>query len=325
VTRKQFLVMLAGLLSFLIISRVPFTIWQKASPYLFAGALVATCLVFVPGLGLSFGGARRWLLVGDFTVQPSEFLKLAFVLYFGGWLAKLKPEASLRHVLVFFFLFFTLVAIPLVLQPDIDTLAIMFAAGFAMMLAANVKWSHLGLILLIISLGALILVSTKPYILTRVKTFFDPARDPLTAGWQINQSLIAVGSGGVFGRGFGQSLQKFKYLPEPVGDSIFAVASEEFGFAGSTGLIILFLLFAFAGLRIANRSPHTFGRLITVGIVIIVTAGSLMNIAAMLGMIPLTGTPLLFVSHGGTALLLALTAAGIILSVSRANPRVKRS
>ena len=146
---------------------------------------------------------------------------------------------------------------------------------------------------------------------------YDPSLDPQGAGYQIQQSLIAIGSGGISGRGFGQSIQKFKYLPEPIGDSVFSVASEEFGFVGATLLIAGFLLFALTGWRIAIRAPTPFGRLVTVGLVIMIMTGTFINIASMLGLIPLTGTPLLFVSHGGTALLLALVEAGIILNISR--------
>ena len=139
----------------------------------------------------------------------------------------------------------------------------------------------------------------------------------LGSSYQVNQSLIAIGSGGITGRGFGQSIQKYKYLPEPIGDSVFSVASEEFGFVGSTIIILAFLLFALAGLRISARAPNGFGRLAAVGIVIMIMTGTFINICSMLGLIPLTGTPLLFVSHGGTALLFALIEAGVVLGISR--------
>ncbi len=145
----------------------------------------------------------------------------------------------------------------------------------------------------------------------------DPSRDPLGAGYQIQQSLIAIGSGELWGRGFGQSVQKFGYLPEPTGDSIFAVAAEEFGFVGSTALIALLLAFAFRGFFLAQTAPTRFGGLLTLGIVILIMSQSFINIASMLGILPLTGMPLLFVSQGGTALFFVLLEAGIILNVSR--------
>ena len=175
------------------------------------------------------------------------------------------------------------------------------------------------LLLAIIGLFAISFkIYTTPYALERVKTFLDPSADSLDTGWQTQQSLIAVGSGGLFGRGFGQSVQKFTYLPEPVGDSIFAVAAEEFGFVGSILLIAIFVLFGTRGLKIAASSPNTFARLTVVGIVIMIVSQAFVNIGAMLGVIPLSGITLPFVSQGGTSLFFTLLEAGIVLSISRA-------
>jgi cell division protein FtsW len=151
----------------------------------------------------------------------------------------------------------------------------------------------------------------------RITTYLDPSLDALGASYQMRQALLAIGSGQVFGKGFGQSAQKFNFLPEPTSDSIFAVAAEEFGFVGSSVIILLFLAFALRGLRIAARAPDTFGRLLAAGFVMLITTQSFVNIAAMLGLIPLTGVPLLFISHGGTAFALAMAEVGIILNVSR--------
>jgi len=165
--------------------------------------------------------------------------------------------------------------------------------------------------------GIVFLAFTRPYIMQRITTFFNPQADALGASYQIQQSLIAVGSGGIFGRGFGQSVQKFTYLPEPVGDSIFAVAAEEFGFVGSVFLLLIFVLFAMRGLKIASRTTNVFGRLVVVGIVIMIVFQAFVNIGAMLGVIPLSGITLPFVSHGGTSLFITLFEVGIILSISR--------
>ena len=213
-----------------------------------------------------------------------------------------------------------LVGVLLVAQPDIDMLVIMLSAGLAMYFVAGAKWSHLALLGLILGVAIATVGLFKPYIIARVQTFLHPEENVLSSSYQINQSLIAVGSGGWTGRGFGQSIQKFKYLPEPIGDSVFSVASEEFGFLGASLIVLAFLLFGLAGLRIAGRAPPGFGRLVAVGMVIMVLSGAFINMAAMLGLIPLTGTPLLFVSHGGTALLLVLIEAGIVLNVSRHHP-----
>jgi cell division protein FtsW len=152
-------------------------------------------------------------------------------------------------------------------------------------------------------------------------TFMDPSKDPTGSGYQIQQSLIAVGSGGIFGRGFGQSIQKFNFLPEPIGDSIFAVAAEEFGFVGSSIIVLLYLLFTLQGYRIAVRAQDLFGTYLVVGIITLIIIQSYLNISAMLAITPLSGTPLLFISHGGTALFFALSSVGIVLNVSKYQKR----
>lgn len=318
ITVKQLVVLLIGFAAFLIVSRIDYRWWRAASPYLFIAAVLATLLVFVPDIGLKAGGAYRWIKIGPFSIQPSEFLKLAFVFYLAAFFAKSRDKIQqFRYGLLPFLILSGIVGILMVLQPDIDTLVIMLAAGVAMFYASGARWRHL-LVLLLIFLVAIGTVAIfKPYIIARVKTFLDRDQDVRGASYQINQSLIAIGSGGLYGRGFGQSIQKFQYLPEPIGDSVFSVASEEFGFLGSTVIVSAFLLFALAGMRIAARAPTGFGRLVAVGIVIMIMTGTFINIASMLGLIPLTGTPLLFISHGGTALLLALVEAGIILNISR--------
>lgn len=153
--------------------------------------------------------------------------------------------------------------------------------------------------------------------MNRITAYIHPTSDPQGSGYQVQQSLIAIGSGGLMGRGFGQSIQKFNYLPEPIGDSIFAVASEEFGLAGSSAIILLFVFFCMTGLKIAGATKDSFGKLIVVGIVVLVSSGSFMNIASMLGLIPLGGIPLTFISHGGTALFFSLAEVGIIMNISR--------
>ena len=186
-----------------------------------------------------------------------------------------------------------------------------------MFFVAGAPLRHLALAALVCLVLLAALVFFRPYLKERLLTFLQPASDPQGAGWQIQQSLIAIGSGGGFGRGFGQSVQKFSYLPEPVGDSIFAVASEEFGFVGAALLIALFLAFLMRGLRIATHVPDSFGGLLALGIVILISLSAFVNIASMLGLVPLSGLPLPFVSHGGTAMLLALAEVGIVLNISR--------
>ena len=186
-----------------------------------------------------------------------------------------------------------------------------------MIYIAGVPLKHILSIGAGISVVLVVLVVFTPYLQERVKTFIDPSQDAKGSSYQIQQSMIAIGSGGMLGRGFGQSIQKFSYLPEPQGDSIFAVVGEELGFVGALATIVLYCLFALRGLRIANNSPDLFSRLLVAGIVIMITAQSFMNIASIVGVIPLTGVPLVFMSHGGTSLMIYLVAVGIVLNVSK--------
>lgn len=281
-------------------------------------SLMLTALVFVPGLGLAHGGARRWISIFGFSFQPSEFLKIAFVIYTAAFFAMVKDKVhTFTHGLLPLFALLGIAGFLLLLQPDTDTFVVLFFAMFAMFLAAGGKLRHIGIMLLSGVIALSLLIASKPYLMNRITTFLNPAADPQGIGWQVQQSLIAIGSGGLTGKGFGQSVQKFSYLPEPIGDSIFAVAGEEFGFVGTVTLILLFLALLLRGLRIASRAPDLFSGLLSIGIVILIGASAFMNIASMLAIIPLSGLTLAFVSHGGTSLVITLFEAGILLNISR--------
>lgn len=307
-----------GSIALFITSSIHYRFWRKYALYIFLFAIGLTLLVFVPGIGAEYGGAQRWLLLGPFSFQAAELLKIAFVIYFAAWLSGVRDKLHTFSYGLFPLIFLLgIIGAILIAQPDTGTFMVIFITAVAMFVAAGARFRDVLAIGAIAALGLLTLVFTHPYIKDRLLTFFNPATDPLGASYQIQQSLIAIGSGQFFGRGFGQSIQKFEYLPEPIGDSIFAVFAEEFGFIGSVLLIFLFLFFAFRGLRIAAEAPDYFGGLLAVGIVILIVSQSLINIASMLGVLPLTGLPLLFVSHGGTALFFALAEVGILLNISK--------
>ena len=315
---QLFLGLFLGSVASFFVSRFHFRIWKKYSLYIFLFALFLTFLVFVPFFGFEHGGAKRWILLGPISFQPAELLKLASVLYFAAWLSNVKSKlGTIKNGLVPLVTFIIIIGVLLLKQPDTGTFVIIVASVGAMFLVAGARFRDILILGLVGVLAFGALVFARPYVMDRIVTFLNPAADPLGAGYQVQQSLIAIGSGGISGRGFGQSIQKFNFLPEPIGDSIFAVAAEEFGFVGSIILITLFLLFAVRGLIIASKAPDMFGRLLAVGIVIMIVIQSFMNIAAMLGVIPLSGLPLLFVSHGGTALLFTLIAVGILLNISK--------
>lgn len=318
--------LLCGGIAFFVLARVDYRIWRPYTPYFFGAAILLTLLTFVPGIGLELKGAMRWVEVGSLTFQPAEILKFATVLFLGAlYAANFKTITTLKGGLLPLVLITGSASFILLLQPDTDAVVVLVLASVAMLFVAGGRIAHIGLLVLI---GILVLGAVayqRPYIVERIQTFLHAESDPQGAGWQIQQSLISVGSGGLTGRGFGQGIQKFAYLPEPIGDSVFAVAAEEFGFVGSIGLVMLYVAFALLGLRIASRAADPFGGLIVVGLVILIIGQSFFNMASTLGLVPISGLPLIFVSHGGTALAIALAEAGVILSVSRRMRTIKKS
>lgn len=286
--------------------------------YIFIFSVLITLAVFIPGIGATHGGATRWINIFGFSLQPAEILKIGFVIYVATWLSGMNQHInSFVSGTLPFIGIVAVVGVVMLLQPDTDTFMIMAAAGLAMFITAGGRWRDVGVMVMSAIILLAIVAMMRPYIMDRLTTFMNPENDPQGAGYQIQQSLIAVGSGGFSGRGFGQSIQKFEYLPEPIGDSIFAVYSEEFGFVGSVLLIVLFLSFTFRGFKIAAVAPDMFGMLLVVGFMTIIVLQAFLNIGAMLGVAPLSGLPLPFISHGGTALLATLTMVGIVLNVSK--------
>lgn len=315
---NQTIGLVLGIIAFFIASKVNYLLYRKHALVIFAICLCINCLLFIPALALRHGGASRWLDFKYFTIQPSEILKIGFIIYLAGWLAVVKGRIESFKLGIFPFLcILGIVAVLLLAQSDTDTLAVIGITGVTMLFVAGGRIRHIALIglLAVFFLGCIVMV--RPYAKQRILTYFSPNNDPQGAGYQIQQSLIAIGSGKTTGRGFGQSIQKFSYLPEPVGDSVFAVVAEEFGFIGTFILLCLYIFFLQRTFKIAARSPDMFSRLVVVGIGILVVVQSFMNISAMLGLIPLTGQTLLFVSHGGTALAIILGAAGIVANISR--------
>ena len=307
-----------GLVGMYFCLKINYKFWRKYSFLIFLGSILLTASVFVPYFGWTHGGAQRWIQLGNFSFQPVEILKFGFIIYFAAWLSWIKSRVQdFRFGILPFGIMLAIIAIILLKQPDIKSFILITVTGSLMLFISGVPVKYIlgvGIGILFV-LGSLI--SFTPYLQERVKTFINPSTDPRGSSYQIQQSLIALGSGGILGRGFGQSIQKFGYLPEPQGDSIFAVLGEEFGFVGAGVTIFLFLLFTLRGFRIANNSPNLFSRLLVSGIVILITAQAFMHIASIIGVFPLTGVPLPFMSHGGTSLMIYLMAIGIVLNISR--------
>jgi cell division protein FtsW len=310
--------LVAGLIGCYIISKINYKYWQKFSFYIFLLSIIATLLVFVPGIGVSHGGATRWIYIFGFSFQPLEFLKIGFIIYFATWIGEMKEKIqTIKYGLLPFLILIGIVGAILLKQPDTDSFVIIFIVGLCMYMVGGGKWRHMFLVVTIGLIGISALFFVRPYLLARLTTFIDPAQNALTSGYQIQQSLIAVGSGQIFGRGLGQSIQKFKFLPESIGDAIFPIAAEELGLIGSVFIIFLFTFFLSRGLKIASLAPNTFSRLLVIGIVILITIQSFINIASMTGVLPLTGSPLIFFSQGGTALFFTLVEIGMIINISK--------
>lgn len=301
-----------------VISNIHYSFWKKMAPYIFIAGIIITLLVFTP-LGFSHGGARRWVSLGFISFQPAELLKFAVIVFLSAWYAKHKDHIKTwKFGLVPFLLFVGLAVGILIKQPDSGTIALIGSVSFIIYWLRGASWKH---ILTIIAIGTIFIgtyVAMNPYIIDRVKTFTDPNKDPFGSSYQIRQSRIAIGSGKLYGRGLGQSVHKFgPYLPESNSDSIFAIFAEEYGFVGGFSLIILYGLFTFFGFRVARFAPTEFAQNLTVGIILMVVVQVFFNIAAISGLVPLSGLPLIFMSNGGTALLVTLAQLGIILNISK--------
>jgi cell division protein FtsW len=290
---------------------------KRFAPYIYGFTLILTALVFIPGVGLHLGGATRWINLGFTTVQPAEFLKIGLIVAVAWWLAPRTKQFTSPKKGIYPLLIILAPAVSvLALQPNNSTALLLIATAGAMYFAAGAPLRDFGMLLLCATLAFTAIIITRPYVRERVMTFINPSENSLGSGYQIQQSLIAIGSGRLLGKGIGQSAAKFNYLPEPDGDSVFAVFAEEAGFVGSTLLLLLFLALAARGIVIAGNSHDLFGGLVAFGASFIIIVQTFVNMCAMLGIIPLTGLPLPFVSHGGTALLALLIMCGLVLNVA---------
>lgn len=296
---------------------LPLAWLSKLSFFIYGATVLFTASVFIPGIGETYNGATRWINLGFTTIQPGEFLKLGIVFALAAYLAYAKDRiADFKYGLLPFCVLSGIPVLILLAQPNTSMALVIGGTALVLYVLAGASLRDIGIIFLIGLIGVGGLLMTRPYLMERVNTFIDPSANPHTTGYQLQQSLIAIGSGGFLGRGFGQSAQKFNYLPEAQGDSVFAVAGEEFGFIGTVLIVLLFTAFAARGFIIASEASTMFGALLASGFTLVITLSAFLNIGAMLGVLPLTGLPLPFISHGGTALLVALVGVGVILNVA---------
>ena len=306
-----------GIIGFLITTFLYHQKLKKLALPLLILNIVALILVFTP-LGISAKGASRWLQIGGFSFQPGELLKISFIIYIASWICGSKKRGeSVTEGFIPLIVIIGIIGLLLMMQPATTIAIIIIGSSLAVYFVSGAKFKYIiGIILL-----GLILLSTviyfTPYRMERIKTYLHPKSDTLGDAYHLNQSQIAIGSGGVSGVGYGQSTTKLNYLPEPIGDSIFAVIAEELGFVGATSVLLIFFAIVYRGLAIAKKASDSFGKLITVGFITIIGAQAVINIGAISGILPLTGIPLPFISYGGTALAAFMTMAGIITNVSK--------
>lgn len=308
----------AGLVALVAAISIDYHYFRRYAPYIYGAALFITALVFIPHVGSCMKGGCRWINIGGFSLQPSEILKIATILMAATYFAAMRAEiTSWKYGLGGFLGILAGPVVLLILQPDLGTLGVICFSVLSIYWAAGARVRDLAVVAAIgvLALGALVVL--RPYVRDRVMTFVHPAQGQQVESYQLKQSLIAIGSGRLLGRGFGQGIQKFTYLPEPMGDSIFAVASEELGFVGAVTIVMLFLFFALRGLIVATKIGEPFPAFVTIGISTYLACEAFINIASMLGVAPLTGIPLTFISQGGSAMLFSLASAGILLNVSR--------
>jgi cell division protein FtsW len=305
-----------GLLAMRILAVRGVAIVYRLTPILMAVSVALLLLVLVPGIGIEVNGAKRWLGAGLFQIQPSEIAKVALVLH-GAALLATRPQLT-RSVrdMVPFLAPVGLVCLLVVMEPDLGTAMVACFTAFALLVAAGARLRNLALLGAFL-VGAIVLaILIEPYRMERLTGFIDPSADPSGSGFQANQAQIALGSGGVFGVGVGGSLQKAFYLPEAHTDMIAAVIGEEMGLVGMVGLAALFGLFAFAGLRTAQRAKDRYTKLLAAGLVSLVMVQATINLFAVMGLAPLTGVPLPFVSYGNSSLLMLLAAVGLLLNIA---------
>lgn len=309
---------LPGLILFFICSRINYKFWQKNAFWFLLATTLLLILVLIPGMSDPDNPAKSWLNISGLSFQPSEFIKLTLIIYLAAWFNKSKEHIkSFSHGLLPFLLFTVVIAGLIAIQPDIGTMSVIIFIALGVYFLAGAKVSHLVSLLLVGAGLFALLILAAPYRLERVATFLNPQKDVQNVGYHLSQAKLAIGSGGFLGLGFGHSRQKFEFLPEVAGDSIFAIMAEELGFILSVLFITLLIYLVIKILKISQESGNDFAKLFSGGLAIWIGGQSLINIGAMLGVMPLTGIPLPFISFGGTALMALMVGCGILVNITK--------
>jgi len=324
IVEKQALWVAIGLPALVLASRLPVKAFRLLAYPALLGACVLLVAVLVPGLGVSANGATRWLdFGGPFTIQPSEFAKLGLLLWGADLLArkhKHRTFDSYRHMLIPLVPVTVFVLVLIEREHDLGTSMVIITIVLALLWFAGAPGRLFGMVVGVVALGVTLLAISQPYRLQRLVNFGDPFKDLQNTGWQAGQGIYALGSGGWWGVGLGGSREKWGYLPEAHSDFIFAIIGEELGLVGTLAVLLLFAVLAYAGIRVAQRSRDTFSRLAASAIVAWIMVQALVNIGAVIGLLPITGIPLPLISAGGSSLILTMFALGLLMSLARHEP-----
>jgi cell division protein FtsW len=319
---KQLLWVVLGAVVMVLTMRVDYRRWRKWSLPLVAGSLALLFAVLVPHVGVSVSGSSRWLGFGSFRVQPSELVKLALVVYLADVLSRrVERGAAVRDVLGGVLVVYVLAAALIFKQPDMGTALVVSAIVFGLLFAAGMPRRTMAKLMGGAVVAAFVLGMAEPYRKARLLSFLHPWADRSSTGYQVVQSLVGLGSGGVAGVGLGASRAKWGFLPNAHTDFIFSIVGEELGLVGAVLVVGLFAAFALVGLRAAKKAPDPFGAMLAVGISVWITAQAVLNIGAVIGLLPVTGVPLPLVSFGGSSLTIVMGAIGILLNIARQERR----
>ena len=315
---RQLIFVVIGFVGMIIISKIDYKIYKKYAHYIFGISLIMLIMVAIPGIGKEFNGSRRWLPLPGFNFQPSELMKLSIAILFAAWIEDNRGNIKDFRGSMPYYAVIAVVSLFMILEPHLSGTIVIAGIAMVVIVAAGTPIKPIAIIAPIaggVMVGAIALFDAGR--LSRLVRFLDPFSDLQHSGYQISQALYAIGSGGIFGRGLGRSIQKYSYLPEPYNDFIFAVVCEELGLIGASLIICLFAFLIYRGMKVAFSAPDKFGTLMVTGIVAQVAIQTIFNIAVATSSIPNTGVSLPFFSYGGTAIMVLLFEMGIILSVSR--------
>jgi cell division protein FtsW len=319
IVKKQLVFALIGIVAMIVMSNYDYHKFGKKTVLaLMGGSVILLILVLIPGIGYKANGARRWIYIAGIPFQPSEMAKLALILFLSYFLAKRKrPMDSFFKDLLPYLLAVGVIVGLLMLEPHLSATIIMISIAVIVLFVGGAKTRHFAILGVPVVAALIVVINFTDYMTKRINSWLDPWSDSMGTGWQTIQSLYAIGSGGLFGKGLGQSMQKQLYIPEPYNDYIFSILAEELGYVGVAAVLLLFGIFIWRGIKIALNAPDTFGSLIAVGITALFAVQSLFNIAVVTNTVPPTGVSLPFFSSGGSSLLLFMVEVGILLNVSK--------